>query len=122
MTRQAPQAVYNDYALHKFADAGQLLWIGGPVGAYDRARRFLAYSPRELRRVPMESAFRALQGARRGGVAFVFRPHSDAASCDFHSYIEVVDMAAHKQWATLDAAAFLEIVDMNESRPARGKA
>ena len=108
--RKAPHASYNGVDLHTLADQRGLFWIGGPAGAYDHARRFLQFTPDELRRVSLDRAYPQLQSMREGGAAFLFRPLSDDFSGRAH-WREVHQIAAHRKWQVFDAEEFLETID-----------
>lgn len=108
--RQAPSANYNGVNLHDFADMRALLWIGGRVAAYERARHFLQYSADELRFVQMDRGFQRLQEVGRGGVAFLFKP-AESNPRAREDWREIHAIASHLKWQVFDAEEFLDTID-----------
>jgi hypothetical protein len=113
MTRPAPAYAYKGVELHKAADAGNLLWIGGPAPAYTEAAAFLQYNSAQLRRIASyRDAYPNVQARRPEGVAFLFGPSSllnqGAVPGDF---LSLQALLSSRRWHVFRAREFLEVIE-----------
>jgi hypothetical protein len=114
--RQAPQAVFNGYALHEFADDRRLLWVDGPIRAWDFARNYLCYSAEMLPRREFARQS-AADFVRRGpGLAIVFWPSYDSPLSLKFDAEDFREIAAHAGWAFLSARDFLDCLSIREQK------